>query len=76
MVASCDVQFPIGLEQLQNMHARFCSVCMVLILETIVQYEPEIFPGLIYKMEDPRVVLLIFVSGKIVITGAKVCSVL
>ncbi len=34
-------------------------------------YEPEQFPGLIYRMEDPRVVLLIFSSGKMVITGAK-----
>lgn len=34
-------------------------------------YEPEQFPGLIYRMSDPRVVLLIFSSGKMVITGAK-----
>lgn len=30
------------------------------------------FPGLIYRMLKPKVVLLIFVSGKIVLTGAKV----
>ncbi len=34
-------------------------------------YEPEQFPGLIYRMSKPRVVLLIFSSGKMVITGAK-----
>ena len=34
-------------------------------------YEPEQFPGLIYRMEDPRVVILIFASGKLVYTGAK-----
>lgn len=34
-------------------------------------YEPEQFPGLIYRMDDPKVVLLIFSSGKMVITGAK-----
>lgn len=34
-------------------------------------YEPEQFPGLIYRMRAPRVVLLIFSSGKMVITGAK-----
>ncbi len=34
-------------------------------------YEPEQFPGLIYRMRKPRVVLLIFSSGKMVITGAK-----
>jgi len=36
-----------------------------------VMYEPEQFPGLIYRMTDPYVVLLIFSSGKMVITGAK-----
>lgn len=35
-------------------------------------YEPELFPGLIYRMMKPKVVLLIFVSGKLVLTGAKV----
>jgi len=34
-------------------------------------YEPEQFPGLIHRMDDPKVVLLIFSSGKMVITGAK-----
>ncbi|MEM0340859.1 MAG: TATA-box-binding protein [Acidilobaceae archaeon] len=34
-------------------------------------YEPEQFPGLIYRMDKPSVVLLIFSSGKMVITGAK-----
>ncbi|MHA1421650.1 MAG: TATA-box-binding protein [Candidatus Thorarchaeota archaeon] len=34
-------------------------------------YEPEQFPGLIYRMRDPKVVLLLFDSGKNVITGAK-----
>ncbi|MCI4396293.1 MAG: TATA-box-binding protein [Desulfurococcales archaeon] len=36
-----------------------------------IMYEPEQFPGLIYRMTDPLVVLLIFSSGKMVITGAK-----
>ena len=34
-------------------------------------YEPEQFPGLIYRMDKPKVVVLIFASGKLVITGAK-----
>ncbi len=33
------------------------------------QYEPELFPGLIYRMKQPKIVLLIFVSGKVVLTG-------
>ena len=36
-----------------------------------VMYEPEQFPGLIYRMPEPKVVMLLFSSGKIVITGAK-----
>ena len=35
------------------------------------QYEPELFPGLIYRMVQPKIVLLIFVSGKVVLTGAR-----
>ncbi len=34
-------------------------------------YEPEQFPGLIYRMRDPKVVILLFGSGKLVCTGAK-----
>ncbi|OAV98053.1 TATA-box-binding protein [Puccinia triticina 1-1 BBBD Race 1] len=60
IVGSCDVRFPIRLEGLAYNHGHFSS------------YEPELFPGLIYRMVKPKVVLLIFVSGKIVLTGAKV----
>ncbi|XP_031561566.1 TATA-box-binding protein-like [Actinia tenebrosa] len=62
MVGSCDVKFPIRLEGLVLAHGQFSS------------YEPELFPGLIYRMVKPRIVLLIFVSGKVVLTGAKVRS--
>jgi transcription initiation factor TFIID TATA-box-binding protein len=34
-------------------------------------YEPEQFPGLIYRMDNPKVVILLFASGKLVCTGAK-----
>jgi len=59
MVGSCDVKFPIRLEGLALQHQQFSS------------YEPELFPGLIYRMMKPKIVLLIFVSGKVVLTGAK-----
>lgn len=36
-----------------------------------VEYEPEVFPGLVYRLEAPRVVVLVFSSGKLVITGGK-----
>lgn len=60
IVGSCDIKFPIRLEGLASRHHNFSS------------YEPELFPGLIYRMVKPKIVLLIFVSGKIVLTGAKV----
>ena len=34
-------------------------------------YEPEQFPGLIHRMSDPKTVILLFASGKLVCTGAK-----
>jgi transcription initiation factor TFIID TATA-box-binding protein len=37
-----------------------------------VEYEPEQFPGLVYRLDDPDVVALLFGSGKVVITGGKV----
>ena len=36
-----------------------------------IVYEPEQFPGLIYRMDSPKAVFLIFSSGKLVCTGAK-----
>ena len=35
------------------------------------EYEPEQFPGLIYRMDEPKLVFLIFSSGRIVCVGAK-----
>ena len=34
-----------------------------------VEYEPEQFPGLIYRIEQPQGVVLIFSSGKVLFTG-------
>ncbi len=34
-------------------------------------YEPEQFPGLIHRMQEPKVVILLFASGKMVCTGAR-----
>jgi transcription initiation factor TFIID TATA-box-binding protein len=36
-----------------------------------VEYEPEQFPGLVYRVKEPRVVMLLFGSGKIVSTGGR-----
>lgn len=36
-----------------------------------VEYEPEQFPGLVYRIDSPKVVVLLFGSGKLVCTGAR-----
>ncbi|EGZ09615.1 hypothetical protein PHYSODRAFT_522103 [Phytophthora sojae] len=59
VVGSSDVGFRIRLEGLARDHLRFST------------YEPEMFPGLIYRMLRPKCTLLIFISGKIVITGCE-----
>lgn len=59
-MATADLKFPIKLENLSHKHGQFSS------------YEPELYPGLIYRMVLPRVVLLIFVNGKIVLTGKNI----
>ena len=60
MVATCSVEFKIQLEKLyQSKHYKFCD------------FNPETFPGLIYRMHEPKICLLIFASGKIVLTGAQ-----
>jgi transcription initiation factor TFIID TATA-box-binding protein len=43
------------------------------IIENIegTEYEPEQFPGLVYRIENPKAAMLIFSSGKIVCTGAR-----
>ena len=60
MVGNGAVNFEVDLNSLYNtMQSRGCT------------FTPETFPGLIYKMAKPKVCLLIFSSGKIVLTGAK-----
>jgi len=36
-----------------------------------IEYEPEQFPGLVYRIKSPKIVVLIFSSGKLVVTGGK-----
>jgi len=58
IVASVDLG---GIISLEDVAARL----------TKTMYEPEQFPGLVYRMGEPNVVILIFASGKLVIAGAK-----
>jgi len=58
IVASASLGGKIDLEQAVNKLVK-------------TMYEPEQFPGLIYRMDVPKVVILIFASGNLVCTGAK-----
>ena len=44
---------------------------MAAIVMEYAMYEPEVFPGLIYRAQDPEAAFLIFSTGKIVCTGIK-----
>jgi len=62
IVASGSLGGPVDLEALcERVHRAGESV----------MYEPDQFPGLIYRMESPRVVFLIYSNGKVVCVGAK-----
>ena len=61
IVASGSIGGPVDLEEL----------CQRLRLDGSIMYEPEQFPGAIYRMKSPSVVFLIFSAGKIVCVGAK-----
>jgi transcription initiation factor TFIID TATA-box-binding protein len=58
VVASADIGYQIDLEDMANN------------LEGTI-YEPDQFPGLIYRLKEPKVVILVFASGKVVCTGAN-----
>jgi transcription initiation factor TFIID TATA-box-binding protein len=60
IVASADLKTALNLN----------AVALGLGLENI-EYEPEQFPGLVFRIKQPKVVVLIFSSGKLVITGGK-----
>ncbi|EJD32384.1 transcription factor IID, partial [Auricularia subglabra TFB-10046 SS5] len=55
-------KFPIRLKGLTYSHGQFSS------------YDLDLFSGLMHRMLRPNVILLIFVSGKIVLTGTEVSS--
>ncbi|ANQ08624.1 TATA-box-binding protein [Plasmodium coatneyi] len=62
IIASADCNMPIRLEMLAHDHKDYCN------------YEPELFAGLVYRYKPTsklKSVILIFVSGKIIITGCK-----
>ena len=36
-----------------------------------MEYEPEVFPGLVYRLDEPKTAILVFSSGRLVITGGR-----
>jgi transcription initiation factor TFIID TATA-box-binding protein len=60
IVASADLHSTLNLN----------AIAIGLGLENI-EYEPEQFPGLVYRLSEPKVVVLLFGSGKLVITGGR-----
>ena len=59
IVASANVGFPIKLREMARDFGPYST------------FEPQLFPGLIFRSINPKLVFLCFRSGKIVITGAK-----
>jgi len=77
MVEKCGIKVPKGFKiQVENIVAS-ARINARLNLDTIAfslessEYEPEQFPGLVYRMKKPKVAFLLFGSGKIVCTGAR-----
>lgn len=67
IVASCNIDAPLRLEALRLGLGGS---------DGGAELDMEIFPGLILKLRDPTVTMLIFVNGKIVITGAASQSII
>ena len=59
LVASTELRFLLKLDELSNDYGACAG------------YEPDLFPGLIMRIQNPKVVYLFFRSGRIVITGAR-----
>jgi len=59
IVASVAVNFPLKLHELAESNGPYVS------------YEASLFPGAVLRVSNPKVVFLLFRSGKIVITGAR-----
>jgi len=65
IVVTCDICEDMGIEKIN------LSKLMLALPFEKTEYEPEQFPGLIYRLAESGVVYLIFSSGKCVITGSN-----
>lgn len=59
MVGQCDFKFPIRLESVAAENRGNA------------QYDPENFAGLVWRFHEPKLSILVFVTGKVVVTGAR-----
>ena len=59
IVGSVSLPKPIDLIKMSNDYGPYTS------------YEPELFPGLIFRLRKPKIVFLLFRSGRMVITGGR-----
>lgn len=59
IVGSCSLKDPINLLQMQKDYGPYVS------------YEPELFPGLIFRLRKPKIVYILFRSGRLVVTGGR-----
>ncbi len=66
-------EFTINVENVVSFASLGITIALEKLVEEIenTEYEPEQFPGLVYRPQNPRAAALIFSSGKIVCTGAK-----
>lgn len=67
------VQFHVTVENVVAFTALSRDIPLMKISSQLesAEYTPESFPGVVYRVTDPRAAMLIFSTGKIVCTGAK-----
>jgi transcription initiation factor TFIID TATA-box-binding protein len=75
-ISKCKIKISDPVIIIQNIVASGDLNCaidlnMAAIVMQYSMYEPEVFPGLIYRMQEPHTVFLIFSTGRIVCTGGK-----
>jgi len=59
IIARVDMEFPVRLEQIAYDY------------KTCATYEPELFPGCVFRMKEPKLACLVFVTGKLMMSGAR-----
>ena len=72
MVATCDFKFRVHLTKLNSeISYKLSKTLNNNELKKKKSYEPQIFPGLIYHMDKPKLAVLVFASGKVNFVGFK-----